>query len=172
MLRASRRAPLAFSTRTIAGGCALVASAACAGAQGGTAAATDPNAALPALASMHGVVTSTEGSVYEGASVVLEMSGRRPAAATAQTDSNGAFSFTDLAPGAFKLTISARGFQTRSISGVLHAGRDFDAHTIALAVAAATNEVRVSADSQVEIAQEQLNIEEKQRVLACFRTSM
>jgi len=147
---------------------ALVAAAACAGAQGGTAAATDPNAALPALASMHGVVTSTEGSVYEGASVVLEMSGSAGAAATAQTDSNGAFSFTDLAPGAFKLTISARGFQTRSISGVLHAGEDFDAHTIALAVAAATNEVRVSADSQVEIAQEQLNIEEKQRVLGVF----
>ena len=148
---------------------ALAAAAACAVAQGGAApAATDPNRALPATASMHGVVTSTEGAVYEGARVVLESSSSADPSATAQTDSNGAFSFANLAPGAFKLTVSAPGFLPQSISGVLHAGEDFDAHTIALPVAAATNEVRVSAESQIEIAQEQLNIEEKQRVLGVF----
>jgi hypothetical protein len=149
---------------------ALAGAAACAVAQGDAApAATDPNAALPAMARMHGVVTSTEGTAYEGAHVVLEKSGSGAApAATAQTDSNGAFSFANLAPGAFKLTVSSRGFQTQSISGVLDAGEDFDAHTIALPVAAATNEVRVSAESGVEIAQEQLNLEEKQRVLGVF----
>ncbi len=138
--------------------------AACAVAQGGAA----PNASNKATASMHGVVTSTEGAVYEGARVVLERSGSAAPAATAETDSNGAFSFANLAPGAFKLTVSADGFQTQSISGVLDTGEDFDAHTIALPVAEATNEVRVSAESQVEIAQEQLNIEEKQRVLGVF----
>jgi hypothetical protein len=51
---------------------------------------------------------------------------------------------------------------------VLQAGKDFDARTIALPVAAANNEVRVSAESRVEIAQEQLNLEEKQRVLGVF----
>jgi hypothetical protein len=66
------------------------------------------------------------------------------------------------------LTVSAQGFLPQSISGVLHAGEDFDAHTIALPVAAATNEVRVSAESQIEIAQEQLTFEEKQRVLGVF----
>jgi len=105
--------------------------------------------------------------VYEGARVVLESSGGAPAATT-QTDSNGAFSFANLPAGTFKLTVSARGFQSKSISGVLHEGEDFDAHTIALPVAAATNEVRVSAESRVEIAQEQLNLEEKQRVLGVF----
>jgi hypothetical protein len=148
---------------------ALAGAAACAAAQGGaTPAATDTNAALPAMARMHGVVTSTEGAVYEGARVVLERSGSADPEATAQTDGNGAFSFANLAPGAFKLTVSARGFLTQSISGVLDAGEDFDAHTIALPVAAATNEVRVSAESRVEIAQEQLNLEEKQRVLGVF----
>jgi hypothetical protein len=148
---------------------ALAGAAACAVAQGVAApAVTDSNAALPPTASLHGAVTSTEGTVYEGARVVLESSGSADPAATAQTDSNGAFSFANLAPGAFKLTVSARGFLTQSISGVLHAGEDFDAHTIALPVAAATNEVRVSAESQVEIAQEQLNLEEKQRVLGVF----
>ncbi|MDR3753997.1 MAG: carboxypeptidase-like regulatory domain-containing protein [Terracidiphilus sp.] len=148
---------------------ALAGAAACAVAQGDAAPPTpDPSRALPATASMHGVVTSTEGAVYEGARVVLESSGSADLSATAQTDSNGAFSFANLAPGAFKLTVSAPGFLPQSISGVLHAGEDFDAHTIALPVAAATNEVRVSAESQIEIAQAQLNIEEKQRVLGVF----
>lgn len=120
------------------------------------------------MASLHGVVTSPAGAVYEGARVVLERNGSGDPAATAETDNNGAFSFANLAPGAFKLTVSAQGFQTKSISGVLHAGEDFDAHTIALPVAGATNEVRVSSGSQVEIAQEQLNLEEKQRVLGVF----
>jgi hypothetical protein len=148
---------------------ALAAAAACAVAQGvAVPAATDPNAALPAMAGLHGVVTSTDGSVYEGARVVLESTGSAAPPITTQTDSNGAFSFSNLPPGAFKLTVSARGFQTQSFSGVLLAGEDFDAHTIALPVAAATNEVRVSAESRVEIAQEQLNLEEKQRVLGVF----
>lgn len=120
------------------------------------------------MASLHGVVTSTDGAVYEGAHVVLEMSGSGAPAATAETDSDGTFSFANLPAGTFKLRVSAQGFMSQSISGVLHAGEDFDAHTIALPVAAATNEVRVSAESQVEIAQEQLNLEEKQRVLGVF----
>jgi hypothetical protein len=141
----------------------------CATAQGGTApAASDSNAALSGTASLHGVVTSTDGAVYEGANVVLAKSGNEAPAAIAQTDSNGAFSFVNLPPGAFKLTVSAPGFLTQSISGVLQVGMNFDAHTIALPVAAANNEVRVSAESRVEIAQEQLNLEEKQRVLGVF----
>jgi hypothetical protein len=144
---------------------ALAGVAACAVGQEG--AATNSDAALPATASLHGVVTSTDGAVYEGARLVLESHGGAPAA-TAQTDGNGAFSFANLPPGPFKLTVSARGFLMQSISGVLLAGEDFDAHTIVLPVAAATNEVRVSAESRVEIAQEQLNFEEKQRVLGVF----
>jgi hypothetical protein len=148
---------------------ALAWATACAVAQQGTApGATHSSSSLPAMASMHGVVTSTEGAVYEGALVLLERSGSGAPATSTQTDGNGAFSFANLPPGAFKLTVSAPGFQTRSVSGELLAGQDFDAHTIALPVAAATNEVRVSAESQAEIAQEQLNIEEKQRVLGVF----
>jgi hypothetical protein len=151
------------------GSAALAVAAACAVAQGnGAPVAAESNAALPAAAGLHGVVTSTEGAVYEGALVVLGIGAGVAPAVTTQTDSNGAFSFSNLPPGAFKLTVSARGFQTQSISGVLHAGVDFEAPTIALPVAAATNEVRVSAESRVEIAQEQLNLEEKQRVLGVF----
>jgi Carboxypeptidase regulatory-like domain len=149
---------------------ALAGAAACVAAQGYVASVTaDPVAALPSMASLRGVVTSTEGTVYEGARVELEMSGNGAVpAATAQTDGNGAFTFANLPAGAFKLTVSSHGFATQSISGVLRAGEDFDAHTIALSVAAATSEVRVSAETPVEIAQEQLNLEEKQRVLGVF----
>jgi hypothetical protein len=148
---------------------ALAGATVCAVAQQGAApAATDSNAAVPATGGLHGMVTSTDGAVYEGASVLLERSGSDAPAATAQTDSSGVFSLANLPPGAFKLTVSAQGFQAQSISGMLRAGEDFDAHTIALPMATATNEVHVSAESRVEIAQEQLNIEEKQRVLGVF----
>jgi hypothetical protein len=149
---------------------ALAGTAACAFAQGyvGPAAAA-PISALPSMASVHGVVTSTDGAVYQGARVVLKMSGNGAApVASTETDSNGAFGFANLPPGAFGLTVSSQGFVTQSISGVLHAGETFDARTIALPVAAATNEVIVSAESRVDIAQEQLNFEEKQRVLGVF----
>jgi hypothetical protein len=85
---------------------------------------TDSNAALPATASHARRGDEHRGNaVYEGARVVLESSGSADPEATAQTDSNGAFSFANLAPGAFKLTVSARGFLTQSISGVLRRGR-------------------------------------------------
>ena len=127
------------------------------------------NPATPASGSIHGVVASDDGTVYEGALVELELSrADDPTTATRQTDSGGAFSFANLPPGAFKLTISSNGFATQSISGELHAGEAFDARTIVLPVAAAASVVRVSAGSQAEIAQEQLNLEEQQRVLGVF----
>jgi len=119
--------------------------------------------------SIHGVVTSADGTVYEGACVELELShDEDPATATQQTDSGGSFSFANLSPGTFKLTISSNGFVTQSISGVLHAGEAFDARTIVLPVASTISVVEVSTESQVEIAQEQLNLEEQQRVLGVF----
>ena len=128
-----------------------------------------PTPSLSATASLHGVVTSTDGAVYEGARVRIETSGNGTRqTATTLTDSGGAFRLTNLPLGAFTLTVSSQGFATQSISGVLHAGEDFDARTIALPMGAATNNVTVSAETRVEIAQEQLNIEEKQRVLGVF----
>lgn len=138
-------------------------------AQGGvTQSSPDANTAPSAGGSIHGLVTSADGSVYEGARVDLDLSGGAPFTATAKTDENGAFSFTGLPPGEFKLTISSSGFLTQEVSGVLGAGETFDAHTIVLPVATAASVVRVSAEPQAEIAEEQLNLEEKQRVLGVF----
>jgi Carboxypeptidase regulatory-like domain len=129
------------------------------------------NAATPTLngASIHGVVTSTDGSVYEGAHVELELIHESsPISMTQQTDGSGAFSFNDLPAGSFTITISSAGFRTQEIRAVLQDGEAFDARKIPLPVAGAASDVVVSAGSQVEIAQEQLNLEEKQRVLGVF----
>lgn len=124
---------------------------------------------VAAAGSICGVVTSPDGAVYEGARVVLEWSGAGAAAASSQqTDNNGAFSFANLLAGKFKLIISARGFQSQTISGELHLGEAFDARTIALPVSAASSEVWVSAEPQAELAEEQLHLEEEQRVLGVF----
>jgi hypothetical protein len=117
-------------------------------------------------ASIHGTVESAEGTVYEGAEVELDLSAGPPA--MQRTDSEGAFSFTNLPAGSFRLTVSSTGFQTQQLAGVLQPGQIFETRTITLPVASAASEVVVSGGSQVEIAQAQLDLEEKQRVLGFF----
>ena len=80
------------------------------------------------------------------------------------TDDAGRFSFTGLVPGPFKLTISAAGFESATVSGVLSSGEDFDAHSIALILSSSVSAVEVRA-SQHDVAQAQLHEEEQQRVL-------
>ena len=127
--------------------------------------ALTPNAS----ASIHGVVTSTEGAVYQGANVELRFNGVPSAPPLLQqTDSDGAFNFTNLNAGAFKLVVSSSGFATQEFAGVLSLGQVFDASTIVLPVLRSSSEVRVSAGSEADIAQAQLDIEEQQRVLGMF----
>ncbi len=79
------------------------------------------------------------------------------------TGDNGQFSFANVAPGPYQLTISSPRFATRTSSGVLHSGEVCIVPQIALAVAADV-EVQVGV-SPVEVAEEQMKVEEKQRVL-------
>jgi len=83
-------------------------------------------------------------------------------ARTATSDSNGQFQFSGVAAGAFQLAVSSSGFGTQTVSGALQAGESHEVKAVVLAVTS-TTDVRVNA-SQVEIAQEQLRQEEKQRV--------
>jgi len=132
-------------------------------------AADDPGFAASIGSSIHGVVTSADGAVYEGARVTLELNGSDASAAkNQQTDAGGAFNFSGLPAGAFTLTISSAGFVTQELRGELHGGEAYDARTIVLPVAASSSDIIVSAGSQAEIAQEQLNYEEQQRVLGVF----
>ena len=80
---------------------------------------------------------------------------------------NGQFSFSDLAPGPFQLTVSAPGFETKLVSGIVNPGQAFIVPAIVLTVAAATTNVNVGL-SQAEVAQEEVKEQEKQRVLGIF----
>jgi hypothetical protein len=147
---------------------ALLATAVGAWAQASPAnAAVNPDGTGFAGGSIHGIVTSNDGTVYEGARVELSGPGGSPMVSE-ETDTNGTFSFARVSPGTFKLTVAANGFVSQEVSGVVHTGESFDAKTIVLPVAMAASEVEVSGGSQVEIAQAQLNFEEKQRVLGFF----
>lgn len=131
----------------------------------GQAVSVSPHTQPLAAASIHGVIVGAGGDVYDGVHVILTASGASPAATQSQiTDTDGAFSFSAVPCGPFRLTLSSPGFVTQIISGVLHAGEDYDARTVILPMATATSEVEVSA-SHVEVAQAQLDLEEKQRVL-------
>jgi hypothetical protein len=140
-----------------------------ASAEGSQPPAASSGTTTTAVGSIYGVVTSDDGSVYEGVRVVLETEGDvDPPAVSQQTNESGAFDFSGVPAGPFKLTVSSNGFITQQISGVLQAGGVFDTRAIVLAVAASSSVVQVSAGSQAEIAQEQLNLEEQQRVLGFF----
>ncbi len=80
------------------------------------------------------------------------------------TDSDGQFSFANVPPGPFQLAITAAGFATQSSSGVLQTGEIDTIPQITLSVANALTEVQVGL-SQTEVAEEQVKLEEKQRVL-------
>jgi hypothetical protein len=77
---------------------------------------------------------------------------------------DGHFSFGNIAPGLFQLTISSEGFATQTFSGILGSGQNFSVPQITLPVATNVTEVRVEL-SPFELAQEEMKEEEKQRVL-------
>jgi hypothetical protein len=115
--------------------------------------------------SIHGTVVDRDGAVYEGARVELAVdTAGAPSARRAISDTNGGFTFEKVPAGAFKLTVSSSGFASQTVTGTLQAGQSYEAQPVVLAFTVAASEVRVSA-SPVEIAQEQLRVEETQRVL-------
>jgi hypothetical protein len=117
-----------------------------------------------ATGSIHGVVVDKDGSVYEGARVELARAGGDSASArSVTTDGRGQFQFTDVPVGTFELRISASGFGTQTVTGMLHSGESYEVKAVVLSVTS-SSEVQVTA-SQVEIAQAQLKQEETQRVL-------
>jgi hypothetical protein len=80
------------------------------------------------------------------------------------SDNRGQFSFANVVPGGFQLTITAAGFATQTFSGVVESGQIQTLPPIVLNIAAAQTTVNVGLPL-AEIAQEQMKVEEKQRVL-------
>jgi hypothetical protein len=113
--------------------------------------------------SISGTVVDQSGAVVAGARVKLT-GGDASASQEAVTGTDGTFSFAKVAPGGFRLTIVAAGFATQTTSGTLHSGENYVAPVEALAVATAMTDVEVGV-SQFEVAEEQIKVEEQQRVL-------
>jgi hypothetical protein len=88
----------------------------------------------------------------------------KPEEQEVETDSAGHFAFAGVAIGSFQLTINAVGFATEELRGMLGPGELLELAQISLTIAAATTEVRVSV-TNYELAEEQVKIEETQRVL-------
>lgn len=127
-------------------------------------AATPPAVSAPQptpAGSIRGVVVSKEGEVYEGVRVTLTSGGARQ---SAQTNTAGEFLFEQVAPGPYTLTFSSQGFETGDFSGELHPGEAFTVPNIVLALKESVSVVHVSAELQVEIAEQQVHLEEQQRV--------
>jgi hypothetical protein len=77
---------------------------------------------------------------------------------------DGQFSFANIAPGPFQLTITSAGFAAQTFAGMLHSGEIQTVPQIALDVAATVTELEVSL-TRTEVAEQEIKVEEKQRVL-------
>lgn len=110
-----------------------------------------------------GTVVDQMGAVVPGAHVTLTRQDP-PLTQGVTSDSDGQFFFSDVTPGPFQLTITSQGFTPQRTSGMLQSGEDYTLPPVALTVASAASEVKVSL-TPVEIAQAEIKDEEKQRVL-------
>ena len=117
----------------------------------------------PSSGGINGTVTDQVGAVSVDARVRLTREDQS-LIQEVLTGNNGQFLFTDLPPGPFRLTITAQGFETQRVSGILLPGQAYLVPTIRLAVATVVTEVRVGLPV-IEIAQAQIREQEKQRVL-------
>jgi hypothetical protein len=113
------------------------------------------------LGKISGTVIDRTGTPVAGARLNLTREGQSQ---ETQSGEDGQFTFASVAPGAFQLTVSAEGFAVQTTSGTLNSGQNYVLPPITLTLATAVTEVRVEL-STVEIAQEQLKDQEKQRVL-------
>jgi hypothetical protein len=121
----------------------------------------------PAGGVICGTVLDANGAEVEGASVVLEeASGRDQRGAT--TDGTGFFKFSSVAPGSFKVVVTAKGFSDWSSAGLmLHPKEDYDLPPVELRLAMSTTAVTVTFTRR-DIAEEEIHAEEKQRVLGAI----
>jgi hypothetical protein len=117
-----------------------------------------------AYASLAGIACDQSGAVVPEARITLS-DGRGATELTAISDPNGRFSFPRVAPGRYRVKATSNGLGTYlSEEIVLAAGENRDLQQIRLPMAAANANVEVFA-TQHEVAEAQVHLAEKQRVL-------
>ena len=113
------------------------------------------------LGTISGTVIDQAGAVAEGAQVQLTRD-KDSSKQEVASGANGEYTFTNLAPGPFRLTVTAPGFDTKIYSGQVSAGQTVVVPAIALNITTVTAEVTVEL-TPVEVAQEQVTEEIHQR---------
>jgi len=114
--------------------------------------------------SVSGSVLDPNGAQIEGALVTLDIPDSK-IQRTETTDSTGFFKFAAVNAGTFKLTIISKGFATWISSDiVLLQGQTYEMPAVTLQIASAVTDVDVTFTHH-DIANEQIALEEKQRVL-------
>ena len=117
--------------------------------------------------SVSGTVLDPSGAQVEGALVSIQFLDSRPHR-TIATDANGSFNFTAVNPGTFKVAVVSSGFANWVSSAlVLQKGQLYELPTISLQMSSAMTNVDVNF-TRHDIAEEQVSLEEKQRVLGIF----
>lgn len=111
-----------------------------------------------------GVVTDSDGALIEGAQVTLTSDAIKAERKTV-SGSGGKFQFAGVVAGEFRLTITSKGLASTEISGTMEPGGIYNAPQISLRVATANIEVNVTPQTERAIAQQQVKVEETQRVL-------
>ena len=122
-----------------------------------------PNApGQQSLGTITGTITDPDGASITAARITLTANSSPTQATFSSLD--GTFSFASVPSGPFKLSIAATGFLLFETSGNLQPGQSFEFDPIALPTASTTINMQITATQQ-EIAEDQIHLEEKQRVL-------
>ncbi len=111
-----------------------------------------------------GTVLDVTGTPVSGAQVTLIREGTTSIQAS-PTAEDGHFSFTNVAPGPFELSIALAGFKTKTVSGTVPTSENYLVPAITLDLAPLVTDVKVRLTTE-EIAEEQIKEEEQQRLLA------
>lgn len=119
---------------------------------------------LEAPGTVAGTVADQTGAFIPGVQVKIAPANGSTVQETV-TDGYGQFYFLNVPSGSFQLTISATNFASQTISGAVRAGEHYVAPQITLVIATASTSVSVGALTQQEEAQQEVQQEEKQRVL-------
>ena len=119
-----------------------------------------------AIGSISGTVRDLNGDIVPGASVTLA-NGDSTLTQSTEAGSDGGFVFAGVQSGPYKLTVASPGFEPWTISTNLQRGETLAVPEIALSISAVNAAVEVRATSR-DIAEAQLGLQEKQRVLGVF----
>jgi hypothetical protein len=122
--------------------------------------APQSNQQLPG--NISGTVVDPSGSTVAGAHVALTRDDKSPKQEVLSGD-DGQFSFASVAPGPFQITVTSELFTTQKLTAILHPGEILVLPQIVFALATEVTQVNVVVP-RVEIAEEELKVQEKQRV--------